>query len=325
MQVEVIWEHGGLSQPMQAFLREMGLTPNFTAELSVALLAEGEMAACASLDGDVIKGVAVRPAYQGQGLTEQLMTQLRRAAFDRGIRKLFVYTKPTNEMQFRGLSFFPVARTQDALFLESERGGLRNFLQSIAQYPGVCGAAVMNCAPFTLGHRYLVEQAASMCDHLYLFILAEEKGLFPAADRLELVRQGCRDLPHVSVHSTGGYLISNATFPTYFMKDQNRTGEIQCEMDLAVFAGRFAPALHITRRFVGTEPLDPVTRAYNEALLRRLPAQGIAVTEVPRLELEQAPVSASRVRACLRRGDFLQIRRLVPETTYQYLKSHFGG
>ncbi|MFR0733578.1 MAG: adenylyltransferase/cytidyltransferase family protein [Oscillospiraceae bacterium] len=78
----------------------------------------------------------------------------------------------------------------------------------------------MNCAPFTLGHQYLVDQARQACDWLYVFVLSEDKGMFSPEDRLALVRQGCREFPNVSVHPTMGYLISNATFPHLFPQRQ---------------------------------------------------------------------------------------------------------
>ncbi|EFA28598.1 ABC transporter, ATP-binding protein, partial [Haemophilus influenzae HK1212] len=36
------------------------------------------------------------------------------------------------------------------------------------------GSIVMNANPFTLGHRYLIEQALQQCDHLHLFIVGED-------------------------------------------------------------------------------------------------------------------------------------------------------
>lgn len=253
------------------------------------------------------------------------MTELRREAFSRGHRQLFIFTKPSNEPLFRSLSFFPVAACGEAMLLESTRGGLRRYLDALPKHGGNCGAVVMNCAPFTLGHQYLVDQARQACDWLYVFVLSEAKGMFPPEDRLELVRQGCQAYSNVSVHPTMGYLISNATFPTYFLKDQNRGGEISCQLDLEIFASRFAPALGLRKRFVGTEPLDPVTGRYNEALQSFLPGRGISVVEVPRLEAEGGPVSASRVRGCLASGDWQLLQQLVPHTTFAYLKSKLGG
>jgi hypothetical protein len=68
-------------------------------------------------------------------------------------------------------------------------------------------------------------------------------------------------------------------------------------LDATLFATRIAPACGITKRFVGEEPLDPMTAAYNDALLSILPENGVAVRVLPRKSIDGAPISASRVRA----------------------------
>jgi [citrate (pro-3S)-lyase] ligase len=138
-----------------------------------------------------------------------------------------------------------------------------------------------------------------------------------------LVKQGVADLKNVIVHPTGDYLISAATFPTYFIKDKDRIPEIRCQLDLEVFANHFAPALNITRRFVGTEPLCQVTDAYNRQMLAILPQKGIEVTLVERKELDGGPISASRVRALLEEQKWEELSRLVPPTTLAYLREHY--
>ena len=64
-----------------------------------------------------------------------------------------------------------------------------------------------------------------------------------------------------------------------------------------------------------TEPLSPVTAQYNEALKENL--KKVTLVEIPRLETETVPVSASAVRSALDAGE--DIRKLVPESTYQYV------
>ena len=171
---------------------------------------------------------------------------------------------------------------------------------------------------------HLVEQAAAQVDTLHLFVLSEDKSFFPAADRMMLVKQGVADLKNVIVHPTGDYLISAATFPTYFIKDKDRIPEIRCQLDLEVFANHFAPALGITRRFVGTEPLSPVTDAYNRQMMDFLPKKGIEVTLVERKTIDGGPISASRVRALLEERKWEELSHLVPATTLEYLQNKYG-
>ena len=218
----------------------------------------------------------------------------------------------------------PGSRTEDVLLMENRRCGVADFVSSLVLPPveGVTGAAVMNCDPFTLGHRYLIETAARECERMYVFVLSEERGRFPAADRLELVRRGTSDLKNVVVCPTGPYLISQATFPTYFLRDKADAADIKCRLDMEIFASRFAPALGITRRYVGTEPLSPVTEAYNRAMESYLPPRGIEVREIRRRAAGETPVSASEVRSLLGSGREDRLRQLVPETTLAYLRDN---
>lgn len=79
----------------------------------------------------------------------------------------------------------------------------------------------MNCNPFTLGHRYLIEEACSQVDILYVFVVEEDKSYFKFEDRIEMVRQGTKDLKQVQVLPSGKYIISKETFAQYFKKGAN--------------------------------------------------------------------------------------------------------
>lgn len=52
------------------------------------------------------------------------------------------------------------------------------------------GSIVMNCNPFTLGHRYLIEYASKYVDYLYIFVVEEDKSFFPFSDRIDLIKKG---------------------------------------------------------------------------------------------------------------------------------------
>ena len=140
-----------------------------------------------------------------------------------------------------------------------------------------------------------------------------------AEDRLQLVKEGTADLPNVTVYPTGPYLISSATFPTYFLKDREQAGLVQCRLDIEIFSRYFIPKFGITTRYVGTEPTSPMTNAYNEALKAHLP---IPVREIPRLEADGMPISASTVRSLLGTGQADLLRKLVPDTTFTYLEKN---
>lgn len=300
-----------------ALLAKCGLEES-SAESTVLVWEGDELIATGSREGGILKCIAVDNEHQGEGLTARVLTQLRQEAFEAGESKLFLYTKPRNEHLFTSLLFHPIAKTGKVLLMEDDVRGIQRFLSSLPAPDGECGCIVMNADPFTLGHRYLAETAAKQCKHLLIFVLSEDRGHVPAADRLELVRRGMADLKNVTVLPTGPYLISSATFPTYFLNDRDDAQEVQCMLDVEVFVKYYAPHFHITRRFVGTEPLSALTAQYNDVLKSHLPPRGIAVTELPRLEREGAPISASAVRKALRDGDCDAVRTLVPQTTYDY-------
>ena len=99
------------------------------------------------------------------------------------------------------------------------------------------------------------------------------------------------------------------------LKQDEDATTLQAELDAEVFARRIAPALHIMCRFAGQEPLDPSTARYNDAMRRILPAHGIAFYEIPRITLDGAVISASRVRAILTaQGVTEEVLAMVPES-----------
>ena len=308
------------------FLAKAGLTADTDATQTVLIWDAEQLIATGSRTGNLLKYIAVDPTRQGEGLLAKVLTALRQEAFGEGYQHLFLYTKPVNGPLFSDLLFYPVAQTGDVLLMEDRKDGIGSFIQELSpqKRAGKIGAAVMNCDPFTLGHQYLIETAAKDCDHLYVFVLSEDKGHFSAADRLEMVRRGTEHLSNVTVLPTGPYLISSATFPTYFLKNRDLAEQIHCQLDVAVFVRHFAPAFSVSARYVGTEPLSELTNQYNKVLKTQLPRQGIEVVEIPRLSIEDTPISASAVRNALEKKDQQALRSLVPLTTFTFLKNkHF--
>lgn len=188
-----------------------------------------------------------------------------------------------------------------------------------------CGAIVMNCNPFTLGHRFLIETAAAQVDQLYIFVVEENKSAFSYEDRFDLVKKGTADLANVCVLPSGRFIISALTFPGYFYKDNNNEAIVDTSNDVDVFALGIAPVLNIKVRFAGEEPLDMVTRQYNHTMSERLPLNGIEFCEIKRKEQGSGVISASRVRKAIKENDWDTVAQLVPSTTYEYLVKRFGG
>jgi [citrate (pro-3S)-lyase] ligase len=187
---------------------------------------------------------------------------------------------------------------------------------------GEIGAIVMNCNPFTKGHRYLIEQALHMVDHLIIFVVEEDKSLFSFKERFAMVREGTKDLKAVTVVPSGNFILSQLTFPEYFLKIEDGDLTDNTEYDITLFAEAIAPKLHITYRFVGEELEDGVTAAYNLAMKKILPEHGIRLVEIPRKTVadgDDTAISASLVRKRLEQESIEELSDLLPESTVRVL------
>jgi [citrate (pro-3S)-lyase] ligase len=319
------------------FLTRNGLKYDERIAYSLCLIENGKIAATGSLDGGILKCIAVSEDFQGGGLAARIVSALIDEAARNGVFHLFLFTKPENESLFGSLGFYTITKTNDALLMENKKNGIAGFVAALkkpevlnagtdtgmAAVPGsgITGAIVMNCNPFTLGHRYLAETAAAECGVLHLFVVSEDRSAFPSEARLRLARAGTAHIKNAFLHLTGPYLISAATLPDYFIKDKVRAETVNALLDIKIFAECFARPLGITARFVGEEPLDPVTAAYNRQMKETLPSWKIEVREIKRLERGGTPVSAGHVRKLLADGRLEEAVELVPPSTMEYLRS----
>jgi [citrate (pro-3S)-lyase] ligase len=185
-------------------------------------------------------------------------------------------------------------------------------------------AMVMNCNPFTLGHRYLIEMAAKKSKEVVVFIVEEDKSLFPFKYRYELVKEGVKDLENVKVIPGGEYIISSATFPSYFLRKEDEVLEAYTRIDAGIFAKYFCPKFNITNRFVGEEPYCNITKAYNKALKEILEEFGVKLNIIERKSSDGIKISASKVRELIKNDKIQMIEKLVPEVTWEFLNSYKG-
>lgn len=306
-----------------------------------------EILAGGGLDGNVIKCVAVSESARSEGLMNILVSRLIVIACEGGRDSVKAFTKPENEGIFKSLGFGLLASAPKAILMENGRGGLpeyRKYLESLAR-PGRNGAIVMNANPFTKGHRYLVEQAASQVDNLYVIVVKEDRSRFPYVERKAMIEAGCAGLDNVVVCEGSDYAISAATFPTYFLKKLDDATDTQIALDLDLFVNHIAQPLGVTVRFAGSEPEDALTRRYNELMAEILPGTSVAVVrqdhqpdselvegsavrqarrpidfvEIPRLEQKGKPLSATTLRRALDKGGFKEAMEYIPKSTVPYL------
>ena len=309
---------------VDALLVENGITRDANLDYICAMVdEENRVIATGSCFGATLRCFAVSQQHQGEGLLNEVVSHLMEYQMARGYTHLFLYTKIKSAKFFQSLGFYEIARVDGTLvFMENRRNGFPSYLSRLEKTarPGVSGAIVMNANPFTLGHRYLVETAAGRCDTLHLFLLSEDASLVPFGVRKQLVQAGTAHLKNVVLHDSGPYIISNATFPSYFLKDDAAVIQGHAKLDLAIFV-RIARALGVTVRFVGEEPTSQVTGLYNEIMAAQLPENGIDCVILPRKQALGKAISASTVRAALQAGDWQTLSQLVPQTTLDYFKS----
>ena len=184
------------------------------------------------------------------------------------------------------------------------------------------GVIVMNANPFTLGHRFLVEQSSELVERLYVVVVREDCSMFSYSERKAMVNQGVKDLGNVVVVDGSDYAVSATTFPTYFLKRISDATDTQILLDLDIYLRHIAPALGANVRFVGSEPTDPLTRRYNELMRQQLGDDHIC--EIPRMEKYGSVVSASRVRRAIEANSLWQVIELVPSSTIPYIIAHLA-
>ena len=300
-----------IRRQVEDFLGSNGLRLGEVDLYLAVLSGEGAILAGGGLQRDILKCLAVSAEARSLGLSVPLISRLISVASERGFTNLKVFTKPENRALFESLGFKLLAEAPKAILMENGRG-LEDYCNYLRDHraPGVI---VMNANPFTLGHKYLVEQASPAV----VIPVKEDVSRFPYAERLAMIRRGCDGLADVVEGSD--YQISAATFPTYFLKDLSDAAETQMRLDIDLFGRHIAPALGARVRFVGSEPADPLTARYNALMKELLPAYGVDVVEIPRLTGAEGPVTATRVRALLDAGRFKAASALTPASTWPYL------
>ncbi len=306
----------------RSLLKREGLEFDESIEYTLAVMDGDIMAATGSFYKNTLRCLAVNADYAGKGLMSLIVSELTAELFRRGIYHLFIYTKKEAAKKFLPLGFYEIVSLNDVVFLENRRSAFNDYLNSLGESgEGVNAAVVMNANPFTLGHRYLVEYALKRCDCLHLFIVSEDVSAFPEHIREMLVKEGTKDLKNIRYHPTENYIVSSATFPSYFIKESDKVTRAHAALDSNVFA-KIAGKLNITKRFVGEEPFSNATALYNETMRRELPKFGIDVEIIPRKAEEHLGViSASLVRKYIAQGDISAAKALLPETSYNFLQS----
>jgi [citrate (pro-3S)-lyase] ligase len=320
---------------VETFLQGFGLSLDRDVDYTIIIRDSAShgaaIVATCSKAKSVLKCFAVVDEFRGEGITAILISTLIDKLFSQGIYHSFIFTKPARAPIFAALNFKYIHSNADVALLEN---GIYDIYKAIEEMrvrysigDAEKVALVMNCNPFTLGHYYLIEEAAKDNQEVLVFIVEEDQSLFPFKTRYELVCKGVSNLKNVKVLPSGEYIISSVTFPSYFIKEEGERLRVFAELDAAIFGKYFCRHFNITKRYIGNEPYCQVTAAYNEALEKVLPTYAVEVRQIPRKSFGEVAISASRVRNLLKAGALQnseELKNLLPEVTLEFLNTNLG-
>jgi [citrate (pro-3S)-lyase] ligase len=288
---------------------------------------DGRVVATVSRTGEVVSHLAVAPDRRGEALASHLVGELVSRMNAEGLSRRLVFTKTDYATVFAGMHFRMVAASSHAAILEqgepgieAELASLRTRIERRFDCPVASldlGAIVVNCNPMTKGHLGLIAHAAGVHRALLVLVLEEDRSVFTFDERIAMVRSGCAALDNVLVLPSTRYVVSQLTFPSYFLKTMDEHDEEAARLDAAIFRDRFMPSLHIVKRWIGTET-DPMMKKYNAILEEAL---GDRIGILVRYEQGGSPISASRVRRLLDEGRIEDALDLVPEANRAMLRA----
>lgn len=309
-------------QDWQNLLVEANLDSQETVDYTTGIYIDERLVATGSYQGNTIKCIAVSDDYQSENLLTKVVVELMDVLKSNGQYHYFVYTSLKNKVYFESLGFKSIVESDLVAFMEFGSPNIQAYIQYLSQFKhdGNNGAIVMNANPFTNGHLYLIEYASQRQNHVYVFVLSEDKSEFTTAERMKLVKRGTNHLKNVTVLPTADYMVSSATFPSYFLRDkaQEAIASVQAKLDALLFKEKIASVLNIIRRYVGEEPYSKVTDIYNQAMREEF-GSSLSLEVIPRKESHGNIISATKVRKAIEDGDERLLKEFLPKTTYDYL------
>ena len=294
----------------------------------------GQIIGTGSFKERILKFVVISPQFRETTAFAQVVTHLNNKILEKH-DKIFVFTKPENSIMFQGLGFKEIAVAEPVFsVLEFGYKSIKNYIEyleskKVSEKKKSVASIVVNCNPFSNGHKFLIEKASYENDIVYLFVVEEDKSVFSFAIRWELIKKGIAHLNNVVMIKGGDYVVSVATFPTYFVKNNlnSLVTQKQAEIDITVFVKYIVPTLNINKRYVGTEVYCPTTAAYNDAMKKILPTHNVEFIEVERKAIgtdsnnEPDYISASKIRNAIKEDKLESITKFLPDSTREFLLS----
>ncbi len=311
-------------EELQSFLSGHGLQYEDDIDETLVLIEDERIIATASSAKNIIKCIAVDETYRGRNLLATLMSEIIKRLAAKGIDHYFVYTYDEQAPMFKALGMKPIVSTMTLALLEGGASIEETLADMKTRYrlgDERKACVVLNANPLTNGHMHLIDEASKSHERVIVFVVSEDRSAFAFEDRFKIVEKACATRKNVTVMPSGAYLVSYATFPKYFNVSETDIREEHALIDVLVFKEHYMKTFNIVHRYVGEEPLSPMTDIYNDTMRKYL---GDALTVIPRKTLGERVISASHVRSALARGELDAIADDVPEATRSFLKTEAG-
>ncbi|MGL6064839.1 MAG: [citrate (pro-3S)-lyase] ligase [Fusobacteriaceae bacterium] len=317
-------------EEVKLFLKSNDLNFDKTCDYTIVLRDEKDkIVGTASKTKNILKCFAIDSSVRGQGISGQLITEITNKMFEEEFTSSFVFTKLENETLFLGMGYKKIVNTDRVSLLEIGTENIVKILNKIKidyklEEKKERAMLVMNCNPFTFGHKFLIEKASLENEEVLVFVVEEDSSIFPFKTRFNLVKKGCANMENVKIIQGTQYLISQVTFPNYFLKKDDDSLIEYTKLDVTIAGEIICPKFNIKKRYIGEEPFCPITLKYNETIRELFPKFGVKVIEVKRKEYNNKAISATEVRRALALDEIEKIKKLVPETTFEFLISPQG-
>lgn len=278
-----------------------------------------EIIGTVSIYKNIIKCFAVSTKYLGENLGGLLISHVINYFYQNNINHYLVYTKLEYANTFTSLNFHEITRTDKVVFLEGGSPLINDYLKDLKRKieyhfdinlnnDNDIACVVVNCNPVTNGHMELIEHMAKEHKYVLVFILEEDLSLFTYKERLSLLTISLVYLQNVLVIPSSEYVVSSATFPNYFLKNEDLKNDEWSKVDAFIFRDYFMKELNINYRYVGTEEIGYMHR-YNDTLKEVL---GEKLVEIDRYKHNEEIISASSVRKLIKEGKIEEALEYVP-------------
>ncbi len=315
-------------QQVAGFLARCGLTYESNIDQTLYFEEDGEVIGTVSASKYVIKCLAVDPRYRGENLALTLVSELLKRFQSGNIHYYQVFTKLEYRAVFVSLGFRPLLETEKIAVMEGGDGDIYTTLDRLRiqmkfslgindfnQHNDI-GCVIINGNPFTLGHQQLVEYAMSKHRYVIVFVLEEEGSMFTFKERFAMAYLALKPYYNVLILPSTKYIVSKATFPSYFLRNADESTEEYAKYDAMIFEKYFVPTLGISKRYVGSESTEYM-KIYNDTLKKVLKDR---LEIVPRFEENGEAISAKRVRSLIKSGNIDAALSFVPKNNSAVLR-----